>query len=255
MRPFFILLITLISTLNVWGQSPQSFNYQAVARDASGTPITNQTVRFRISIHRASPTGEVAYAEMHAPTTNRFGLANLAIGQGEALTGTLADVQWGQDTHFLEIEFDPKGGHNFLAMGTTQMLSVPYALHATSVTNDQVDDADADPTNEIQFLRMAGDTLFLSQGNFVLLNNAPEVAGKMAQNLVLDGNTLSISGGNSVVLSATGGGDNIIDADGDTRVHVEESADEDMIRFDLAGSEFVRFQDCLLYTSPSPRDS
>ncbi|MEM7037424.1 MAG: hypothetical protein AAF570_10625, partial [Bacteroidota bacterium] len=134
-------------------------------------------------------------------------------------------------------------------MGTTEMLSVPYAMHATTVEIDKVEDADADPANEIQFLKMSGDTLYLSQGNFVVMANNAREAGKNVQELTLEGNRLSISGGNSVMLSSSVGGDNIIDADGDTRVHVEESADEDIIRFDLEGSEFIRFQEGRIHTS------
>lgn len=249
MKNLTLFILCLISTLSLWGQSPQSFNYQAVARDASGAPITNQTVSFRISIHSGSHIGEVAYSEIHHTTTNGFGLANLAIGEGESASGSFSDIKWGSQPHFLEIEFDQEGRSNFISLGATEMRSVPYAMHATTVEFDQVEDADADPSNEIQFLRMSGDTLFLSQGNYVVMDNSSEVAGKMAQELVLNGNTLSISGGNSVTLNATGTGDNIIDADGDTRVHVEESADEDMIRFDLAGSEFIRFQEGRIQTS------
>ncbi len=248
MKHFTLIIFCLISTLSLWAQSPQSFNYQAVARDASGAPIVNQSVSFRISVHRTSHLGEIAYSEVHQATTNAFGLANLAIGQGDPVTGSFDDIEWGATSHFLEVEFDPKGRAEFLSMGTTEMLSVPYAMHATTVEFDQVEDADADPGNEIQFLRMAGDTLFLSQGNYVVMDNSSEAARAAAPKLALDGNTLSIDGGNSVVLSSVGG-DNIIDADGDTRVHVEESSDEDIIRFDLAGSEFIRFQEGRIHTS------
>ena len=251
MKRFLIGIICLISTLNLWAQAPQSFNYQAVARDASGTPLTNQSVSFRISIHQGTHTGEVSYAEIHQAITNKFGIANLAIGQGAPVAGEFETIKWGSGDHFLEIEFDPQGGTDYLSMGTTQMLAVPYAMHAATVANDQVDDADADPANEIQFLRMSGDTLHLSQGNYVVMSNTARVAGETNQELILEGNRLSISGGNTVTLSSatSTGGDNIIDADGDTRVHVEESADEDIIRFDLGGSEFVRMQEGRIHLS------
>lgn len=243
MKRIFTLTLCLLAGICLWAQSPQSFNYQAVARNASGTPIANQAVSFRVTIHRSTPTGEPVYSEIHKVVTNDFGLSNLAIGQGVDATSPFGIIEWGGADHFLEIEFDPEGGTSFLAMGTSQMLSVPYALHASTVEFDNVEDADADPGNEIQFLRMAGDTLFLSQGNFVVMNNANRTAGTGDQELSLEGNRLSISGGNSVMLTSVAGGDNIIDADGDTRVHVEESTDEDIIRFDLEGSEFVRFEE------------
>ncbi|MEM7037423.1 MAG: hypothetical protein AAF570_10620 [Bacteroidota bacterium] len=109
MKHLTIWILGLLSTLSLWGQAPQSFNYQAVARDAAGTPIINQTVRFKISIHRTSHIGEVAYSEIHHATTNGFGLANLAIGEGEVEKGSFSAIEWGSDRHFLEIAFDPKG--------------------------------------------------------------------------------------------------------------------------------------------------
>ena len=109
MKQFLIFILCIFSTINLWAQSPRSFNYQAVARDASGAPIANQAVSFRISVHSVSHAGPISYAEVHQATTNAYGLANLAIGQGEPVEGSFSDIAWGSDSHFLEIEFDPEG--------------------------------------------------------------------------------------------------------------------------------------------------
>ncbi|HXB11942.1 MAG TPA: hypothetical protein VNZ45_08160, partial [Bacteroidia bacterium] len=118
---------------------PHAFKYQAVARDGSGNIISNQNVSFRISIVQGSASGTTVYEETQSAATNQFGLANLAIGQGNVLSGAFADIQWGNATYFVKIEFDPKGGSNYSLVATSQMLSVPYALYSEhSETADNV---------------------------------------------------------------------------------------------------------------------
>lgn len=120
--------------------SPQAFKYQAIARNANGEAIANQNVSFRISILEGSATGTTVYEETQIATTNQFGLANLSIGMGTPTNGTFSSIQWGNNTYFVKVEFDPQGGTNFTFMGTSQMLSVPYSLyseHAKTADNLQ----------------------------------------------------------------------------------------------------------------------
>ncbi len=108
-------------------QAPQVMNYQAVVRDASGNPLTggtNVTVRFKI--HDLSPTGPVVFTETNTATTNQFGLITQHIGG----TSPLGAVNWGSGAKYLQVEIDITGGANFIDMGTSQLLSVPYALYA-----------------------------------------------------------------------------------------------------------------------------
>ena len=109
---------------------PHAFKYQAVVRDGSGTVISNQNVSFRISIVQGGANGTTVYEETQSAATNQFGLANLSIGQGAAVAGSIGDIQWGNGTYFVKIEFDPKGGSDYALMGTSQMLSVPYSLYS-----------------------------------------------------------------------------------------------------------------------------
>jgi hypothetical protein len=111
-------------------QSPLSFKYQAVIRDTSAVLIANQSVSLRISIHEVNPGGEIAFQETHDVITNQFGMVNLMIGQGTAVFGSLSAINWGNSSKFLEIELDTAGGTNYEYMGTTQLVSVPYALYA-----------------------------------------------------------------------------------------------------------------------------
>jgi hypothetical protein len=129
---FFISAFFLITT--VFAQTPQSFRYQAVARDNSGNVLENQPVSFKISILSGSVSGTVEYSETHTGlTTNAFGLVELEIGKGTPLTGTFSSINWGSDNYFVKVEMDPAGSAAWQTLSTSQMLSVPYALHAKTV--------------------------------------------------------------------------------------------------------------------------
>ncbi|MDD5570761.1 MAG: hypothetical protein PHD97_06335, partial [Bacteroidales bacterium] len=125
---FSLLLITAIAAVKA--QAPQSFKYQTVVRNASGNPITNQKVNFRTSILQTSATGDSVYVETQLDTTNNFGLANLEIGTGIVVYGDFISINWGSNAYFIKTEIDITGGSTFAYMGTSQLLSVPYALYA-----------------------------------------------------------------------------------------------------------------------------
>lgn len=130
-----ILLFTLsFSLLNfVNAQTPpNAFNYSAVARNAAGQPIASTTIGIQITILKTSPTGVSQYSENHFVNTDAFGLFNLVIGAGAVQSGSMATIDWSNDNYFLKVGMDAAGGTNFLTMGTTQLLSVPYALYAKS---------------------------------------------------------------------------------------------------------------------------
>ena len=130
-----LLLLALVISILVSSQVPQAFKYQAVARDNSGNVIVNQNIGFRISILIGSPTGSVVYAETHTVASNDIGLVNLDIGTGTLVSGNFSNINWGASTYFTKIEMDATGGSNYLFMGTSQLLSVPYALHAETANN------------------------------------------------------------------------------------------------------------------------
>mgnify|MGYP006267371059 CR=1 FL=1 len=105
-------------------------SYQAVVRDASGQLITNSTVGMRVSIIKDDPDGPAEYVETHTPTTNANGLATLEIGEGTAVSGTFFFIEWRSGSHYVKTETDPNGGTNYTISGTSQLLSVPYALYS-----------------------------------------------------------------------------------------------------------------------------
>ena len=106
-----------------------AINYQAVVRNNTGGAIANSNVNFRVSILTGSITGTSVYTETNSDNTNNFGLVNLQIGKGIVQSGSFASIDWSTQK-YMKIEFDATGGSNFIDMGTTQLLSVPYALYA-----------------------------------------------------------------------------------------------------------------------------
>jgi hypothetical protein len=128
-----ILLLTLsLSLLNfVNAQTPpNAFNYSAVARNAAGQPIATTTIGIQVNILKTSPTGASQYSENHFVNTDAYGLFNMVIGAGAVQSGSMATIDWSNDNYYVKVGMDAAGGTNFLTMGTTQLLSVPYALHA-----------------------------------------------------------------------------------------------------------------------------
>ncbi|WP_294246411.1 hypothetical protein [uncultured Chryseobacterium sp.] len=114
-------------------QVPQAFSYQTIAFNASGAPVANGNVAFRISILENSATGTVLYTETQTKTTNAKGLVNLNIGQGTATAGNFGAIIWGSSPKFVKVEMDPAGGSNYTNVGVNQLMSVPYAQVSKTV--------------------------------------------------------------------------------------------------------------------------
>src|SRR4051812_2615335 len=130
MNKITLLFAFFLAVLNfVYAQTPpQAFNYSAVARNAGGQPIATSTIGIQISISKTSTIGAVQYSENHFVNTDAFGLFNLLIGAGAVQSGSMSNINWSSDNYYLKVGMDVNGGTNFLTMGTTQFLSVPYAL-------------------------------------------------------------------------------------------------------------------------------
>lgn len=125
-----LLLTALFITTLLAAQVPQGISYQAIALTTSGAPVVTAPVGIRLTILDNSATGTAIYTESHTKTTNAQGLFNLTIGQGSPTLGTFSAINWPTNQKFLKVEMDVAGGSNFTLVGTTQLLSVPYALTA-----------------------------------------------------------------------------------------------------------------------------
>jgi len=119
----------LLLTLSSFAQAPEKMSYQAVIRGANNALVTNQQVGMQISILQGSTA---VYEETQTPTSNTNGLVSLEIGTGTVISGSFTAIDWSADTYFIKTETDPTGGTNYTITGTSQLLSVPYALYATT---------------------------------------------------------------------------------------------------------------------------
>jgi trimeric autotransporter adhesin len=130
MKKIKLLLTALCFSVWSYAQVPQAMNYQGVARDKDGHAFVNKQMELRISIIDGAETGKPVYVETHKVSTNQFGLYNLHIGEGNATNGMLKDVAWQTNNKFIKVEVLENGA--YADLGTTQLLSVPYAMYAQS---------------------------------------------------------------------------------------------------------------------------
>lgn len=126
-----ILMMSLFATV-MFAQAPQKMSYQAVVRNAANALITNANVGMRISVLQGTASGTAVYVETQTATTSANGLVTLEIGAGTVVSGAFASISWGTDAYFIKTETDPAGGTNYTIVGTSQFLSVPYALFAAN---------------------------------------------------------------------------------------------------------------------------
>jgi hypothetical protein len=129
MKIVFTILTAVLFSVTLWAQSPEKISYQAIIRNSSDHLLSDQDIGMRISILQGNINGITVYEETQTPKTNVNGLVSIEIG-----TGTTSDdfsaIDWTAGPYFLCTETDTEGGINYTIIGTTQLLSVPYALHA-----------------------------------------------------------------------------------------------------------------------------
>jgi hypothetical protein len=133
MKQIYLLLVATLLSLGISAQVsnvPQAVNYQAVARTATGSILGNANISVRMTINDGINPGFTAYQETHTAITNQFGLFTIKIGLGNPIIGVFSNINWATGNKYLLVEYDPNGGTNYLNMGSTQLLSVPYALYA-----------------------------------------------------------------------------------------------------------------------------
>jgi hypothetical protein len=129
MKRNYTLLLFLLATVSILAQTPEKMSYQLVLRDASNTLLTNQEVGIQISILQTTITGTAVYTEIQTATTNINGLVSLEIGSGTS-SDDFSAIDWSGGPYFIKTATDASGGSNYSIVGTSQLMSVPYALHA-----------------------------------------------------------------------------------------------------------------------------
>jgi hypothetical protein len=193
------LLSVLFCAITFAQNVPQGINYQAIARDAAGAELANDTLIVQFSVLEGAA---ISWQEIDTVTTNEFGLFTTIIGGGTSTSNgsssTFDLVDWGAAAHSLKVEIDY--GNGYLDMGTTDFMSVPYSLHAKTAANGST-------TDELQTLTISGDTIFLVGGgldsNFIVLPSG-------SNNPVLDSLTLVYDDNFENYLENNGMGDGIM---------------------------------------------
>lgn len=229
----------MITSITIYAQSPQKIKYQAVVRDSDGKVLPNQTISLRIKVLSDSENGNPVYIETHKPATNRFGLINLEIGAGEVVDGALGSINWGATSYFLSMEIDIEGGTNYKKMGTSQILAVPIAMYAEHAGN--VDDADADPQNEIQHLSLINKSLTISNGNTIDLADLKDDDADPTneiQQIELDGTILSID---KIKTPSTVNLDAFLDNTDEQVLLIERSGNQ--IKLSISNGNSISFSD------------
>ena len=152
MRFIFTTLALLMSVL-LHAQAPALIPYQAIARNAAGEPLASSTLNARFTMHDGIASGVVVWQELQTVTTSALGLFTVQLGSSVPLT----NVNWAAGAKFMQVELDL--GSGFVDIGTQQLLSVPYAMHAGNVRLD---------------VSTTGDTLFVGDGAFVIIPGISE---------------------------------------------------------------------------------
>ncbi|RLC09287.1 MAG: hypothetical protein DRI24_22075 [Deltaproteobacteria bacterium] len=200
MKKVFTFLTFVLLSFCLYAQSPEKLSYQAVIRDADNYLLANTDIGMQVSILQGSVTGSAVYVETHTPTTNANGLITIEIGDGSIILGSFSSIDWSDGPYFIKTETDPEGGTNYTITGTSQLLSVPFALYAktaeevtgilnevdpvfgastaagitegdTAYWNDKLDEeVDGDVTNELQNIYLQEDSIIvLTDGGFIVL--------------------------------------------------------------------------------------
>lgn len=216
MKRALTLTISCIIALTVIGQSPERMSFQAVIRNSSDQLVVNSTIGMQISILQSSVLGLSVYVETHKPKSNSNGLITVEIGDGSVVSGTFASIDWSKGPYFIKTETDPTGGTNYTITGTSQLLSVPYALYAKTAGNgfsgsfndlsnkptipanvsqlnndkgylSKFMEKDSSITNEIQSLNIRNDTVFLSHsGGFFVLPKPVSTSSNLINNVFFE---------------------------------------------------------------------
>ena len=222
------LLITLlhvigtIASQNVFAQAPEMFNYQGVARDADGNALAGKEVALRIAIMSEAEPDRPLYAEEHLVTTNKLGLFNLAIGGGEVLEGAFNTIDWGAAAHYLSVQMETEGFGNFEQMGTSQLLSVPYALYAARSGNADPGE-DGGTRSDPNDWTMSGNSGTDDASNFLGTTDEQDLAIRTNDTEVArfttDGD-LDLADGSRILVN----GENLLNALGTSNVHIGKEA-------------------------------
>ena len=138
MKKIFTLLIAALFCQVADAQKNIGINYQAVARDLQGNTMPNKELSIKISLGEEDQMEKQNYIETHLVKTNELGIFYIVVGKGQVSQGSFAEIPWSSNDVWMELSIDTKAGQDFSVVNKSQLLAVPYAIHA--LTADQISD-------------------------------------------------------------------------------------------------------------------
>ena len=250
MKRILSIFAVILFTASMFSQSPEQMSYQAVIRNGSDQLVTGQAIGIQISILQGSVDGTTVYVETQNLSTNANGLATLEIGAGTT-SDDFSSIDWSNGPYFIKTETDPTtaGGTNYTITGTSQFLSVPYALYAKNAGNFTETDPVFEAWNK-DYRELTNKPGIIDTLNEVLDTTTQflraEVDGDTTneiQNLTYSGNSLSIDNGNSVIINESkwnSAGDNIYQTSGLVGIGTD-SPTASIEVYDNVGYPFLKF--------------
>jgi len=188
----FVLFLALSPVPCALSQTPQGFNYQAVARDASENTIVNTPLPVRITIQTDSVGGTILWQELHPDVvTTSLGVINLVVGKGARQAAStlesFSEIDWSVAPKFLKTEIDYEGWET---MGVTRFWAVPYSLVADELAGS------------VRKLTVLGETADMEEPLFEVKNRNGQtvfaVYNEGVRVYVSDGDTKGLKGGFAV---------------------------------------------------------
>jgi len=106
-----IVVALQLLTIGLVAQTPQLINYQGVARDSNGSPISGN-IGIKFEFRTGSASGAVVFTETQNLTTNGLGIFNTQIGKVN--TSGISTLNWQGSNMFLEVSIDAAGGTSYV---------------------------------------------------------------------------------------------------------------------------------------------
>jgi uncharacterized protein (TIGR02145 family) len=133
--PLLTLGLLILTSNFVSAQAPTKIPYQAVLRTPAGEILANQPALVKASVILNEPTENPVFSETHSVVSNPFGIISLTLGNGVPVLGSIDEINWKSGVAFLKIEIDYQNSGNYLLLGVSQILSVPFALQSGNSLN------------------------------------------------------------------------------------------------------------------------
>lgn len=199
----FVILQSSFFNLQSQAQAPKKMGYQGGARDAQGNLMVKKDITLRLNIINGLDINTPVYSELQTASTNAFGLFSLKIGEGQVINGSMDEIDWSNGDHFIAVEMDVENNGHFVAMGLSQLLSVPYAFYAEK-SGTAKDLENMDNLRAIDFSGTFGQTIRHNGTDWVPTSNLYSTANNVgigttspSAKLDINGN-LNLSQGNEI---------------------------------------------------------